>query len=248
MRWLLASLVLFFMYGCSGAVNEKLLYGTWIFQHIDGRQVHTNDFFVLSFNPDGTEMHSCALYVDSVNVRWFHGENYTYRFQSDTKRDIRISGTSPLGIPVELTLNILKLTKKRLVYFYAEPFFNGTYLSDSRIVTLRRPKSDYSQKILGKWEFEMEGQLFRIDFLDNRTCHLYVNYGGSWVVAEDSPQPYYIYGDFLVGPALKKWDAIQRNHMHHYDNWEITIRGDEMIMSAYRGIDNVHFEVKAVRK
>ena len=34
--------------------------------------------------------------------------------------------------------------------------------------------------------------------------------------------------------------------MHHYDNWEITIRGDEMIMSAYMGIDNVHFEVKAV--
>ena len=124
MRWLLASLVLFFMYGCSGAVNEKLLYGTWIFQHIDGRQVHTNDFFVLSFNPDGTEMHSCALYVDSVNVRWFHGENYTYRFQSDTKETSEYPNIA-FGYSRRAHPEHFELTKKG--YSFLCRAFNGTY-------------------------------------------------------------------------------------------------------------------------
>lgn len=245
MRWLIAGLLLLTLSCCTNNIKEELLYGTWIMESVDGQELHTNDYFVIRFNPDGTEMHASPLYEDSVNVRWFHGENYKYRFLSETKRAICISGLSPLGIPVDLKLNILKLTKNKLVYFYAEPFFAGAYISDHRPITLRRPKNDYSEKILGTWEYEMEGKKFRMEFLDRELYTFYVFDGQSWTITPDSPHRYYLYGDFLVVLAHKEWDGIERTHMHWHDNWEITIKENKMHMYAYRGTDNVEMHIIA---
>lgn len=245
MRWLLAGLLLLSLSGCSNEINEEMLYGTWVMESIDGQNIHTNDFFVIRFNPDGTEMHASPLYEDSVNVRWFHSEDYKYRFLSETKRSIRISGTSPLGIPVDLNLNILKLTRDKLVYFYAEPYFAGVYISDHMPITLRKPKEDYSQAILGTWEYEMEGKKFRMEFPDGKQYNFHVFDGQSWNITPDSPHRYYLYKDFLVGHAVKEWNGIKRNHNHHHDNWHIKIKGEKMYMTAFRGLDNVQLKIIA---
>lgn len=245
MRWLLAGLLLLSISGCKNEIKEELLYGTWVMESVDGQDIHTNDFFVLRFDPDGTEMHASPLYVDSVNVRWFHGEDYTFKFLSDTKRSIRITGTSPLGFPLDLNLNILKLTRDKLVYFYAEPYFAGVYISDHRPITLRKPKEDYSQAILGTWEYEMEGKMFRMEFIDGEMYNFLVFDGQSWTVTPNSPHRYHLYGDFLVGHAIKEWNGIKRNHKHHHDNWHLTIKGDKMYMTAYRGLDNVQLKIIA---
>ncbi|HRW95382.1 MAG TPA: hypothetical protein P5167_06010 [Bacteroidales bacterium] len=248
MRWLLAGLLLLTLSACSNKINEELLYGTWIMESIDGQDIHTNDFFVLRFNPDGTEMHASPLYQDSVNVRWFHGEDYTYKFLTDTKRSIRITGTSPLGIPVDLNLNILKLTRHKLVYFYAEPYFTGAYISDHRPITLRRPKDDYSKKIIGTWEYKIEEKKFRMEFLDDAMYNFYVFDGQSWTVTPDSPHHYYLYGDFLVGHAVVEWNGIKRNHEHHHDNWNLEIKGDKMYLTALRGSDKIQLNIVAQKK
>lgn len=248
MRWLLAGLLLLSISGCKNEIKEELLYGTWVMESVDGQDIHTNDFFVLRFNRDGTEMHASPLYEDSINVRWYHGEDYTFRFLSDTKRSIRITGTSPLGIPVDLNLNILKLTRDKLVYFYAEPYFAGAYISDHRPITLRRPKADYSREIMGTWEYEMEGKKFRMDFLEGEKYNFYVFDGLSWTVTPDSPHPYYLYGDFLVGHAVIEWNGLKRNHQHHHDNWHLDIKGDKMYMTAFRGTDNVQLRIIAKKQ
>jgi hypothetical protein len=248
MRWLLASLLLLSLSCCSNQLKEELLYGTWIMKSIDGQEFHTNDFFVITFNPDGTEMHASPLYGDSVNVRWYHGDDYTFRFLSETKRSIRITGTSPLGVPVDLNLNILKLTRNKLVYFYAEPYFAGAYISDHRPITMRRPKDDYSQEIIGTWEYDMEGKKFRMEFLDGEMYNFHVFDGQSWTVTPDSPHRYYLYGDFFVGHAVIKWDGIKRNHMHHHDNWHLEMKGDKMYMTAFRGLDNVQLRIIAKKQ
>jgi hypothetical protein len=84
-----------------------------------------------------------------------------------------------------------------------------------------------------------------MEFIDGEMYNFHVFDGRSWTVTPNSPHRYHLYGDFLVGHAIKEWNGIKRNHKHHHDNWHLTIKGDKMYMTAYRGLDNVQLKIIA---
>ncbi len=216
-----------FVLGCSKSTSPDVnqLYGTWIVDVRDGKDMPTNDFFVMEFRSD-----SYQYYGEMRDSKWNFYTTTKYRLDGDV---IFLEREN-----VKLRLKIIYLDNEEIVFESVEYSEDGVPQDDYSRYLGYKVDVNYKSSILGMWEggcVNPAGNytLQRWKYNEDGTYSYFSkNNAGEWVEKTDNEGKYYLYGDLLVTTWVN--DDLSGIIGPMCEIWECDIENGKMEWSAYR--------------
>ncbi len=215
---------------------SELIIGNWIHTELNGKDVSTNDIFVLSFSKDKIIL-SRGYNIDDSHKEWAENEESTYSLKNG---HIIFRSVNKFGTVNDIDFKIRKITKEKLEITVHYMAINGNKVLDYSTYTMSKGNSNHKKEILGLWEGRnvtpgvsadsKEGELHRWEYFADGSYKYYSkNELGVWVEKVDNQGKYFLYGEYLTSNWTN--DYVSNKVGTAFECWEIDISDNSTTMN-----------------
>lgn len=240
--------IIYTMVMCAGCSKDKetnyndLIQGIWVNTVTNGNATITDKVFVVEFN-NGKEYYSTGIQMDSNNATWINKMVNSYVV---TGNQIEISGTTDMGLSLELTLDVSEIDHNTLLYSIKKYVIGGSTITDDNIYEFARVTEDLHADITGTWYGKstdannMDTDYHYWEYFDDGTFDYYYRTSpdsDQWIKKENNEGKYWLYGDFMATSYTN--DLINGTMGHNYECWHIDIASNTMEWTGNREVGHI---------
>ncbi|MDL2227372.1 hypothetical protein LJC25_03605 [Bacteroidales bacterium OttesenSCG-928-K03] len=195
--------------------------GTWISVEQDGKEILTDNNFILTFNSPNIEIYADHKDVEN-GTKWVVNNPGTFRLEENIlfEEGIDENGKSyTYKSRINIDGDLMKFEVMEFI-------LGGVDQNYSLDFTVKRIKDDYKSQFIGLWkgkESTSENDKYWDFFEDGTYDYYYFDpETQSYVNNEDNKGEYFLYGDFMVSNYIGKDDKLT------YECCFFTITGNTM--------------------
>ncbi|MFA6617440.1 MAG: hypothetical protein WCT23_00010 [Candidatus Neomarinimicrobiota bacterium] len=226
----------------------ELLIGRWVNTMVNGREILTDDTFVMNLRSDNIQMYAIGLQEDENNKSWQENSNYTYSVIGDT---ICIDGFAQ-GNTFHMKFEIQSIDNSTISYTVPIFAINGDMIPDEKTYTCEKVTIDFSTEFTGIWYGRCTSpgtndSLFHYweYFADSTYNYYYQNENSKWIKKTDNEGQYFLYGQLMV--SNYSYDHLSAGTGRAFECWNFNIDGNRMTWTGLRENNvTINYEMQKV--